>query len=136
MPVSSYSKMCLSGMVDRVRKHGMILPYISLVRTGGQTGPSLFYGTELYLQYNYKNGNKQIEITEGGNEDQMSPEVSLKLGWDELESLERLEGLGGWERLGKTGMVLGMTRKVYPAGFPYKVSSRTLLICQVARRIA
>lgn len=69
------------------------------MRTGGQTGPSLFYGTELYLQDNYRNGNKPMRITEGGNEDQMSPEVSLKLGWDELEIL-------GWTCTSEVGVIL------------------------------
>jgi len=126
----------------------MILPYISLVRTSGQTGPSLFYSTELYCGYNYRNGNKQMWIPEGGNRDQIPLEVSLKLGWDELESLgwtctsevgvillPRLAlGTGEAGKTGKTGMVweeVGMSKKTCPASFPYKVSSRTLLICQM-----
>ena len=81
----------------------MILAYISLVRTGGQTGPGLFYSTGLYLQDNYRNGNKPMRITEDGNRGQIPLKVILKLGWDELESLGRLEGLGVWERLGWSG---------------------------------
>ena len=75
-----------------------------------------------------------MEITEGGNRDQIPLEVSLKLGWDELESLGRLEGLGVWERLGWSGKDWDGLRggwKDCPAGFSYKVSSRTLLICQM-----
>ena len=77
----------------------MILPYISPVRTGGQTGPSLFYSTELYCGYNYRNGNKQMEITEGGNRDQIPLKVILKLGWGELESL-------GWKGTSVIGVIL------------------------------
>jgi len=44
-----------------------------------------------------------MRITEGGNVDQIPLKVSLKLGWDELESLGRLEGLGVWERLEWSG---------------------------------
>jgi hypothetical protein len=44
-----------------------------------------------------------MRITEGGNRGQIPLEMSLKLGWDELESLGRLEGLGVWERLEWSG---------------------------------
>lgn len=76
------------------------MAYISLVRTGGQTGPSLSLSIELYRGCNYRNGNKQMEVTEGGNRGQIPPEGTLKLGWDELESPEEL---GDWERLEWSG---------------------------------